>query len=377
MKQNLEDFRVYIRNALSRFVYKAIVRPIFFRIEAETIHNFMVKFGNFLGGNSLTRNITHFHFSYSNKILEQNILGIRFSNPIGLAAGFDKDGHLTQILPAVGFGFAEVGSITGEPCLGNPRPRLWRLVKSKGIVVYYGLKNEGCEKISNRLKNCRFAIPIGTSIAKTNSPKTVAVETGIADYVKAYKKFTNIGEFSTINISCPNAYGGQPFTDAQRLDRLLTEIEKVPTKKPVFLKMPPDLDKEKVDRIIEVARRHKVAGFICTNLTDNRNNKRIVDHDINKEGGISGKPVEELANDSVKYVYQKTKGDFVIVGCGGVFSAEDAYKKIKLGASLVQLITGMIFEGPQLISEINYGLVKLLRKDGFTNISEAIGIENN
>jgi dihydroorotate dehydrogenase len=337
----------------------------------------MLAFGNFLGSNLLTKALTAFFFYYSNKSLEQKILGINFPNPIGLAAGFDKDGVLTEIIPRVGFGFTEVGSITGEPCAGNQKPRLWRLKKSSGLVVYYGLKSEGCEKISERLRNKIFTIPVGTSIAKTNNPKTVRVEAGIADYIRAYKKFTDIGSYFTINISCPNAFGGKPFTDSERLDRLLAEIDKIQTKKPIFLKMSPDLNKKEIDLIICVARKHRIAGFICTNLTDNRKNKKIVDRLVPKKGGISGKPVEGLADDLISHVYRKTRGEFVIIGCGGVFSAEDAYKKIKLGASLVQLITGMIFEGPQLISEINQGLTSLLKRDGFKNISQAVGIEND
>src|SRR4030066_476298 len=162
----------YFRNWLSRFSYKLVFRPIFFQFDPETVHDLMIRAGKFLGSNFLTRSLVTFIFSYSHKSLEQKILGIRFSNPIGLAAGFDKDGVLTNILPSVGFGFAEIGSVTGEPCEGNPKPRLWRLKESKGLVVYYGLKNEGCEKISKRLKSKDFQIPIGTSIAKTNCPET-------------------------------------------------------------------------------------------------------------------------------------------------------------------------------------------------------------
>ena len=149
----------------------------------------------------------------------------------------------------------------------------------------------------------------------------------------------------------------------------------ISTKKPIFLKISPDLTHRQVDRIIEVSKRHKVDGFVCTNLTSQRNNKRIVDRHVSKEGGISGKVVEEKANDLISYIYKKTKGRYVIIGLGGVFSAEDAYKKIKLGASLVQLITGMIFEGPQVISEINQGVVKLLKTDGLENVSQAIGVD--
>jgi dihydroorotate dehydrogenase len=276
----------------------------------------------------------------------------------------------------MGFGFAEVGSITGEPCEGNSKPRLWRLEKSKGLVVYYGLKNEGCERIARRLKNKTFQISIGTSIAKTNSKKTIGFEEGIADYLKSYKKFADIGAYFAINISCPNAFGGKDFENAKRLDKLLAKIDDIPTRKPVLLKISPGPKREEIDQIIEVSRRHKVAGFICTNVTENRGNKKIIDKSVPEKGGISGKPLEDLANDLISYVYRKTRGEFIIIGCGGVFSAEDAYKKIKLGASLVQIFTGMIYEGPQVISEINQGLVNLLKKDGFTNISQAVGVEN-
>lgn len=345
-------------------------------IEPESMHNWMLEFGQFLGSNAITRAITTLSFSYSNKVLEQKIAGIRFPNPIGLAAGYDKDAILTDILPLVGFGFAEVGSITGEPCKGNPRPRLWRLPESKSLVVYYGLKNEGCEKISRRLKSNKFLIPIGTSIAKTNSKDTVGLKEGINDYVKAYKKFIDSGSYFAINISCPNAFGGQPFTDSGRLKELLTEIDKIQTKKPIFLKLSPDLTRAEIDKILLVSGQHKVDGFICTNLSKKRNTKRIIDKNVPEKGTFSGKPVEDVANEQISYVYQKTKGKYVIIGCGGVFSAEDAYKKIKLGASLVQLITGMIFEGPQVISEINQGLVRLLKKDRYSNISQAVGVEN-
>jgi dihydroorotate dehydrogenase len=184
----------------------------------------------------------------------------------------------------------------------------------------------------------------------------------------------------TINISCPNAFGGQPFTDPQKLGQLLQEISKLPKTKPIFLKMPPDLSISNIDQIIELARQFKIDGFICTNLTKDRIElsikEKIKENLPTDKGGISGKVIERLSDDLIKYIYSKTKGEFVIVGCGGIFSAGDAYRKIRLGASLLQLITGMIFEGPQLIGEINHGLVRLLKKDGFKNISEAVGADN-
>ena len=313
-------------------------------------------------------------------MLEQEILGINFVNPIGLSAGFDKDGYLIDIIPNVNFGFEEVGSVTGEKCDGNPKPRLWRLKKSKALVVYYGLKSEGCEAVAKRLKEKlkikQFKIPIGISIAKTNSKLTTSTKVGIKDYVKAYKEFAEIGDYTTINLSCPNAYGGQPFHEAKNLNLLLAEIKKIPSKKPIFLKIAPDLSEKQLNDIINLAEKYKLSGFICTNLTKNRKNLKLIDKNIPEIGGISGKAVEDLSNKNISYIYKKTKGKFVIIGVGGVFSAEDAYKKIKLGASLIQLITGMIFEGPQTISEINQGLTKLLKREGYKNISEAVGVDN-
>lgn len=369
----MNDSLVGVRNKTSHFLYKQVLKRIFFRIDPEKVHDRMNLNGQLLGKSAITRKLTSLLFSYSNKSLEQNILGINFNNPIGLSAGFDKDANLTEILPGVGFGFEEVGSITGEPCEGNPKPRLFRLKKSKSLVVHYGLKNKGAEKISKQLKNKKFKIPIGISVAKTNNKETCILEAGIKDYVKTYKLFADIGAYTTINISCPNTYDDQPFTNAKKLDKLMTEIDKIQAKKPVFLKVSPDLTKKEIDAILEVSKKHKVDGFVCTNLTKNRKNKKIVDSDVPKVGGISGKVVEDLSNQLISYIYKKTKGKYVIIGVGGVFSAEDAYKKIKAGASLIQMITGMIFEGPQVISEINMGLVKLLKKDGYANISEAVG----
>lgn len=376
---------IKLRNFLIRFFYKQILKRILFRIDPEKTHDTALKIGKFCGSHRLTKSLAAFAFSYSNSKLEQNILGINFKNPVGLAAGFDKDAEMIDIMPHLGFGFTEIGSITGEKCKGNPPPRLWRLIKSQGLVVYYGLKNKGCEEIGKMLRSKKFFLPVGINIAKTNCKRTVKLEKGIKDYVKAFNELNDIGDYITINISCPNAFGGKPFTNANNLEKLLTAIENSPIKsaiqRPIFLKIAPDLTIKQINQIIKIAEHHRIDGFICTNLTKDKHNKKmkkfIKDENVPKVGGISGKPVEELSNRVIKYIYKKTKGKYVIIGCGGIFSAKDAYKKIKLGASLVQLITGMIFEGPQIISEINQGLVELLEKDGFFTIKEAIGADNS
>ncbi len=363
----MKDTLIKVRNTLFRWKYIHFLKPIFFKMDPEFVHDRFIFIGRLLGSNALTRTLTKFLFSYSHRMLAQKILGITFKNPIGLAAGFDKDALLTKIIPCTGFGYEEVGSITGEPCEGNPKPRLWRHPNKKALRVYYGLKNEGALAISKRLHGKHFAFPIGTSIAKTNSQETCEMEGGIADYVKAFKAFAHIGDYFTINISCPNAFGGQPFTDPKKLDALLSAIDPIPTTKPIFLKLSPDLTSHEVDSILELAKKHRVHGFICTNLTKK--------HSLGL-GGLSGKAVEDLANTQLKYVYKKTEGKYILIGCGGIFAAQDAYKKIKAGASLLQLITGMIYEGPQTISELNRGLVQLLKKDGYASIHEAIGVDS-
>jgi dihydroorotate dehydrogenase len=309
-------------------------------------------------------------------MLAQDVLGVHFKNPIGLSAGFDKNAELIDILPSVGFGFAEVGSITGEVCEGNAKPRLWRLPKSNGLVVYYGLKNDGCEIIAERLKGKKYQIPIGVSVAMTNCEATADIDVGIKDFAKAFKIMEPHGSYITINISCPNTVSGQPFIDPDNLEKLLTTLDSIPTEKPIFIKLSPDLTDLNLDGILAVAKAHRVHGIICANLTKNRDNPKLFDATIPHKGGVSGQVVQDMADKMLSYIYQKEGKRFVLVGCGGVFSAADAYKKIRLGATLIQMITGMIFEGPQVVSEINRGLIELLKRDGFTSIQDAVGVDS-
>lgn len=360
---------------LQRFLYRHLAKPIFFRRDPEQVHDAINTVGKILGRYALSRKATEMLFTYQHPSLRSTVCGINFPNPVGLSAGFDKNGELTDLLPSVGFGFEEIGSITGEPCQGNPKPRLWRLPKSKGLIVYYGLKNDGCEAIANRLKEKTFSFPIGTSIAKTNSPETVPTNAAVVDYKKAFQAFATIGDYFTINISCPNAFGGEPFANPERLEQLLSALDTVTTNKPIFLKFAADISFDEVDALVKVADRHRVHGFILTNLTKNRNNSQIHQQELEHvgKGGISGKPVSDLSNALISHLYKTVGKRYILIGVGGIFSAQDAYEKIKRGASLIQLITGMIYEGPQLIGEINYGLVELLKKDDFQNIQEAIG----
>ncbi|MBI4272935.1 quinone-dependent dihydroorotate dehydrogenase [Candidatus Uhrbacteria bacterium] len=366
---------IRLRNNVTRTAYQKLLKQFFFSQDPEDVHEKITHLGVRLGAWPLMRVVTDAMFSYHHPSLRQTVDGISFSNPIGLAAGFDKNASLTDILPSVGFGFVEVGSITGEPCEGNPRPRLWRLQKSGGLVVYYGLKNDGCEAVAKKMKQKKYRVPVGISIAKTNCQRTVDVQSGIDDYAKAFLAFQDIGDYCTINISCPNAFGGEPFTNPSHLRLLLERIDSIPYEKPIYLKLASDLTVDQLDGLLDAVAGHRISGFISTNLAKKRDPSLLKDTSIPEVGGISGVPVRDISDNQVRYLYQKTKGAYTIIGCGGVFSAEDAYRKIRGGASLIQLITGMIFEGPQLISSINQGFVKLLKKDGFSSITQAIGAD--
>lgn len=367
-------------------MYKTLLKPILFKFDPENVHDRFTSVGKFLGALPPARFLTRKLLRYDNSVLEQEIAGINFKNPIGLSAGFDKDANLIKITESVGFGFQQVGSVTLKSYVGNPGKRLHRLPKSQGIVVYYGLKNDGTAEIVKRLEGAEGVIkdyPLSISVAKTNSKEAASEQEAIQDYIGSLKLLEeiNVQKFYTINISCPNTYGGEPFTTPEKFGRLAKEIKNLKLSKPVFVKLPINLPWSELRGLIQVAVENNFAGIIIGNLNKDRDREEIKD-EIPEEikGGISGLPTKMLSDDLIANSYKEFGDKLVVIGVGGVFSAEDAYAKIRKGASLVQLITGMIYEGPQLIGKINKGLVKLLEKDGFSNISEAVGAdfrENN
>jgi dihydroorotate dehydrogenase len=369
------DYYYFVRNSVIHFFYTKLLKPIFFLRDPEDVHDFFLAAGAFFGRHALTRWKIGLLFGYKNTALGQDIRGIHFNNPVGLAAGFDKDGVLTQIIGEVGFGFAEVGSVTARLYEGNPRPRLWRLPKSRSLGVWYGLKNNGAKALAEKLKKLPRKLPLGISVAFTNCKENNDIDLAIADYVSGFKEIGSVADYLTINISCPNTQGGIPFIQPENYDKLMTAIDLVQTPKPVFVKISPDMSHADIDAFLEISARHCVHGIICSNLV-----KKYTQDDANDpippHGGLSGKIVFPKAIDLLSYMYKKAGDKFVFIFCGGVFSADDAYHAIRQGASLVQLITGMIFEGPQLISEINRGLAERLSCDGFKNISEVVGIDN-
>lgn len=359
-----------------RTTYRSIFKPIFFKIDPETTHERAKKAAYILTATRVTKYLTEKTLSYEHPMLGQTLADIHFKNPVGLAAGFDKDADFVEIMPCVGFGFQEIGSITGKPYAGNPGTRLWRLPEAKGLIVYYGLKNKGADVLKEKMKLKKSSIPLGISAAKTNCKETTNTQKGIEDYCTVLESFRSIGAYYTLNLSCPNSFGGQDFQNAKKLEQLLRQMKKLQLFcKPVFLKMSAELEKKELDALLAVAQKYPVTGFICSNLLKKKENVQLSEKEekVWTKGGVSGKQCKKHALRQVAYIYKKTKGKMIVIGCGGIFCAADAYEYICHGASLVQLITGMIYQGPQLIGEINHGLVQFLQRDGFKNVGEAVG----
>ena len=359
--------------APTAWVYQRLIKPVLFLRDPEAVHDTTVTISKVVAKIPPARGFLALLWAYRHPMLEQDVCGIHFRNPIGLAGGFDKNAELTRFMPSLGFGYTEVGSITQHACDGNPKPRLWRMPESNSILVYYGLKNNGVDEIAPRLQATKTSIPVGTNIAKTNNKEVCDDEVAIEDYAYSFEKLAAIGDYFTVNISCPNTFGGQPFTDRKRLHALLTRLDTIPTNKPVYIKLSPDITREQRKDIAELSFTHNVQGFICTNLTKVRDAAHMPKDFPSQNGGMSGGLVRELSDELISDMYKFTEGKKVIIGCGGVFNAEHAYEKIKRGATLIQMVTGLIYQGPQVVATINHDLVRLLQKDGYSSISEAIG----
>ena len=376
-----------LRNNFLWLGYQAI-RPLIFLMEPEQAHYSLKRVGVFLGKFWITRKLTSLLMNYKHESLHTTVDGIEYKNPVGLSAGFDKDGELTKIYPHMGFGLAELGSFTGEICPGNPGKRLFRMVKSKAIVVWYGLNNEGSEKISARLKDEDFGdLRVGINAANSNLTPEFVLEDSIADYLKTMKLFKDVGDYYDVNIRCPNTQEGEPFVDKDNLDALLTAINteiRPISDKPIYVKLAADMTLDEINVIVDACVEHGMDGVVCTNLAKPQYNSEhrpeeypTVDGRLPEgKGAMSGLPLQRISTNVIRHVYRRTRGKLTIIGVGGVFSAKDAYEKITSGASLLHMITTMIFDGPQNINEINRGLVKLLKADGFDSIEQAVGSRN-
>lgn len=359
--------------------YKQVIKPVFFLFDAELVHNFVTSQGEFIGKFQTANKILSKFFAKKSPMLKQKIAGITFDGPVGLAAGFDYEARVYKILPSLGFGFNTVGTITNLSYEGNPRPMLGRLPKSKSLMVNKGFKNLGAKKTAEKLAGQTFKIPLGISIGETNIKQRETQKSAIEDILSAFRicESSNIkNAYYELNISCPNLFGNISFYPPKNLDELLLELDKFKLRKPVFIKMPINETDMQTLKMLDVILRHKITGVIFGNLQKDRKNAEIKKEEIKwKVGNFSGLPTQKRSDELIELAFKHCKEKLIIIGCGGIFNANDAYRKIKLGASLVQLITGLIYEGPLLVAKINTELPKLLEQDGFKNIKDAIGTE--
>jgi dihydroorotate dehydrogenase len=359
-----------------RLAYRWLIRPLLFRIDPERAHTLTLWLLKQVARAPLLQKLIAARRALAHPLLRTEVCGLHFPNPIGLAAGFDKSALAVAALPALGFGFIEVGTVTPRPQAGNPLPRLFRLTADEAVINRMGFNNDGAAAVARRLRAVRRHVPIGVNLGKNaDTPLDHAAD----DYRLALEWLYDVGDYVVINVSSPNTPGLRDLQGSVKLQALLNSVQTCNQRlaqqqhrppRPLFVKIAPDLGPRELDDLLEVVRSVPLAGIIATNTTLGR--AGLSTH-TPEAGGLSGRPLRRQSTEIIRYLYAGTQGHLPIVGAGGIFSAEDAYEKICAGASLVQLYTGLIYAGPTLPHRINMGLIRLLRRDGFAHVSEAVG----
>jgi dihydroorotate dehydrogenase len=344
--------------------YRALLRPILFGLDAETAHHMGLSMLSMMPPLPLSDDPPELHIS---------ILGMEFSNPIGLAAGMDKDAIAIGAWQSLGFGFAELGTITPQPQAGNPKPRIFRLPEHLALINRLGFPSDGMEAVAPRIEKFRRS-PRRIRLALNFGPnKDTPADKVAADYVSLMARLAPLADFIVVNVSSPNTPGLRNWQSPDKMRELFAAIEKVATttrRPPMLIKVAPDLDASTLDAICDTAMALHLDGIVVCNTTLKRD---AVGVSTNLEGGLSGNPLRDIARDIIASVYRRTHRQLPIVGVGGVMNAGDALGHIKAGASLVEIYTGLIYEGPGLIASIKRDLLNLLKRDGFRSISDAIG----
>ncbi|MFA6415031.1 MAG: hypothetical protein WC217_02630 [Candidatus Paceibacterota bacterium] len=340
------------------FLYQKALKPILFKLSPDFVHDLFMMLGEMAGRCVITRKLFSFFYNYHGADISKTVDSITYRTPVLLSAGFDADGRLTRILPSLAFGGEEIGSVTAEPCEGNPLPRMTRLIRNRSLVVYKGLRNRGVDALIAKLRRTprERDFVLGVSIARTNIERaSTSLEVGIRDYVDSFAKLNaaGIGDYYTINISCPNSFTGETFTNPDLLSQLLPRLREVPCEKPVYIKMPINVPWEQFEQLLDIADKNRIQGVIIGNLNKDYSHLTYPE-DAPKEfrGGLSGTPTFKLSNELIKKTREKYSKRFTIIGTGGIFTPEQAMEKFAAGADLVQLVSGMVFEGPGLMQKI-------------------------
>lgn len=364
-------------------LYTSVVRPLLFRFDPEAVHQMTLRACAVAGRSELLKRVVRSRLRVTDPRLVQTIAGIRFENPLGLAAGFDKNGVALEMLGVLGFGFIEIGSISAYPSLGNPRPRLFRIPGDEGIVVHYGVPNDGADVVVARLRAKACVVPLAINLVKTNDPRRPSTDEEVLDdYAAAFAKLQDSASYIHLNLSCPNSANDRNYFDqVSKVDALLQRLAREQPRVPVFLKLKPTADRAFLRELVATLDQFPFVAGLGMNLPAGKpaelrfkTAREVLDK---LPGSVSGRPVEKLANANLRLLYEVTGpgSRYKIVAAGSVFSAEDAYRKIRLGASLVQVYTALVYRGPSIAKEIVSGLTTLLERDGFHNVSEAVGID--
>lgn len=339
-------------------MYKYLIKPILFLLPPETAHQFVFSFLKisflFPGAKFIFKKL----FTIKDLQLEKNIFGLHFENTVGLAAGFDKNAKYIDVLETLGFGFIEIGTVTPLPQSGNSKPRLFRLPKDEALINRMGFNNDGADVIVDRLRKRKTKIIIGGNIGKN---KITPNENAVNDYEICFEKLFDVVDYFVVNVSSPNTPGLRELQEKEPLRKILFRLQELNKKfsfqKPILLKISPDLSNEQLDDIIEIVNEIKIDGVVATNTTLSRNNLKSQISNLKSSGGLSGKPLTNRSTEIIKYISEKSKKSFPIIGVGGIHSADDAIEKLNAGASLLQIYTGFIYEGPGIIKRINEKLI--------------------
>ena len=343
----------------------SVLRPFLFNLDPETAHDLAIKSLKF---NLLPSKVFEVE---DEQMLEIKLLGKNFPNPIGLAAGFDKSAEAYNSLLKLGFGFVEVGTVTPLKQFGNPKPRIFRLEEDNALINRLGFNNDGMNTIKNRIKSEGKKGILGVNIGPNNGTKSQK-----NDFCLGLKKFLDIADYITVNISSPNTEGLRDFHDQEKLKDLLFSLNKIKknnkTNIPLLLKISPDIKDNHISEIVEAATKNDISAIILTNTT-NSNRDYLVSEVKKEAGGLSGEPIQQISTNMIKKFYKKLNGKIPIIGVGGINSGKSAYEKIIAGASLLQLYTGFIYRGPSVAKDIKKELIQILKAEGIKNIKDVIG----
>ena len=348
-------------------IYEKLIRRLLFHFSPETAHEIGIEI--LKSGLSLNfiRNFAAERFS-TESFGELERFGLKFKNPLGIAAGFDKNGVVVNQLAALGFGFVEVGTVTFEPQKGNEKPRLFRLPEDEALINRLGFNNEGTRKVVERLKKINPNCVLGVNIGKN---KDVPNEEAVENYLKSFDLASEVADYIAVNVSSPNTPNLRQLQKAENLEELLRELQKKNiNSKPLLVKIAPDLSEAEIETIVDISLKLNLAGIIATNTTVER---KYLKTKTDENGGLSGKPLRKKSTEVISKIYKYSKGKMPIIGVGGIFTAADAFEKISAGACLVQAYTGFVYQGFSFAREINAGLSEILKRKGFESLDEAVG----